>query len=62
MEHLDKRTKIMIMLAIMASMLFASLNQTIVGTALPRIVADLGGMEYYSWVFTSYMLQNVDIG
>ncbi|ASS74281.1 MFS transporter [Tumebacillus algifaecis] len=56
MEELDKRTKIMIMLAIMASMLFASLNQTIVGTALPRIVAELGGMEYYSWVFTIYML------
>lgn len=56
MEELDKRTKIMIMLAIMASMLFASLNQTIVGTALPRIIAELGGMEYYSWVFTAYML------
>lgn len=56
MEELDRRTKIMIMIAIMASMLFASLNQTIVGTALPRIVAELGGMEYYSWVFTIYML------
>ncbi|ARU60037.1 MFS transporter [Tumebacillus avium] len=56
MEELDKRTKIMIMIAIMASMLFASLNQTIVGTALPRIIAELGGMEYYSWVFTIYML------
>ncbi|MFD2169713.1 MDR family MFS transporter [Tumebacillus lipolyticus] len=56
MEELDKRTKTMIMLAIMASMLFASLNQTIVGTALPRIIAELGGMEYYSWVFTIYML------
>ena len=56
MEHLDKRKKIFIMLAIMSAMLFAALNQTIVGTALPRIIADLGGMAYYSWVFTIYML------
>ncbi|WP_433742665.1 MDR family MFS transporter [Falsibacillus pallidus] len=56
MEHLDKRKKVLIMLAIMSAMLFAALNQTIVGTALPRIIADLGGMKYYSWVFTIYML------
>ncbi|UFJ39759.1 MFS transporter [Brevibacillus humidisoli] len=56
MEHLDQRRKITIIVAIMAAMLFAALNQTIVGTALPRIIADLGGMEYFSWVFTSFML------
>ncbi|MGF7088040.1 EmrB/QacA subfamily drug resistance transporter [Kroppenstedtia sanguinis] len=56
MEHLNKRKKVIIMLAIMASMLFASLNQTIVGTSLPRIVTVLGGMEYFNWVFTIFML------
>ncbi|MDF2669473.1 MAG: yusP2 [Paenibacillus sp.] len=56
MEHLDQKKKITIMISIMAVMLFAALNQTIVGTALPRIIAELGGMEYYSWVFTIYML------
>ncbi len=56
LEHLDKKKKITIMIAIMSAMLFAALNQTIVGTALPRIIADLGGMEYFSWVFTVYML------
>ncbi len=56
MEHLDHRKKLAIMFAVMAAMLFAALNQTIVGTALPRIIADLGGFEYYSWVFTVYML------
>lgn len=56
MEHLDQKKKIAIMISIMATMLFAALNQTIVGTALPRIIAELGGMEYYSWVFTIYML------
>ncbi|MBS2969298.1 MFS transporter [Metabacillus sp. KIGAM252] len=56
MEHLDHRKKVTIMIAIMAAMLFAALNQTIVGTALPKIVAELGGFEYYSWVFTIFML------
>ncbi|MCF6409962.1 MDR family MFS transporter [Pseudalkalibacillus salsuginis] len=56
MEHLDKKSKITIMIAIMSAMLFAALNQTIVGTALPKIIADLGGMEYFSWVFTVFML------
>ena len=44
------------MSAVIAAMLFAALNQTIVSTALPRIVERLGGMEYYSWVFTVFML------
>ncbi|WP_170007120.1 MDR family MFS transporter [Bacillus fonticola] len=56
MEHLEQRQKIMIMLAIMSAMLFAALNQTIVGTALPTIIADLGGFDLYSWIFTIYML------
>lgn len=37
-------------------MFVASLSQTIVGPALPRIVAELGGVEYYSWVATAAML------
>ncbi|WP_409251051.1 MDR family MFS transporter [Bacillus sp. SCS-153A] len=56
MEHLEPRKKILIMMAIMSAMLFAALNQTIVGTALPTIISDLGGIEYYSWVFTIFML------
>lgn len=56
MESISQRERIMIMLAIMSAMLFAALNQTIVGTALPRIVSQLGGMNYFNWVFTIYML------
>ncbi|MDC3417477.1 MDR family MFS transporter [Aquibacillus salsiterrae] len=56
MEHLEQKQKVTIMIAIMAAMLFAALNQTIVGTALPRIISDIGGMDYYNWVFTVYML------
>src|ERR1700745_2249084 len=40
----------------MVTLLLAALDQTIVATALPRIVADLGGITQYSWVFTAYML------
>lgn len=56
MEHLSYREKIMIMIAVIAAMFFAAVNQTIVGNALPKIVSELGGLDYYSWVFTIYML------
>lgn len=41
---------------LMVGMLVASISQTIVGPAMPRIVAELGGMDHYSWVATSAML------
>src|SRR5258707_6478464 len=42
--------------ALMATLFFAALDQTIVVTALPRIVADVGGLTSYSWIVTAYML------
>jgi MFS family permease len=42
--------------ALMATLFFAALDQTIVVTALPRIVADIGGLTSYSWIVTAYML------
>src|ERR671925_1453258 len=41
---------------LMVALFLAALDQTIVSTALPRIVSDLGGLTQYSWVFTAYML------
>src|SRR5436305_9929517 len=41
---------------LMVTLLLAALDQTIVATALPKIVSDLGGITQYSWVFTAYML------
>jgi len=41
---------------LMVTLMLAALDQTIVATALPRIVSDLGGLTQYSWVFTAYML------
>ena len=42
--------------ALMLGMFLAALDQTIVSTALPTIVGDLGGIEHLSWVVTSYLL------
>jgi EmrB/QacA subfamily drug resistance transporter len=41
---------------LMVALLLAALDQTIVATALPRVVSELGGISQYSWVFTAYML------
>jgi MFS family permease len=53
---LSRRATLAAMSGVLLGMLLAALNQTIVATALPRIVGDLGGMDHYSWVFTAYML------
>ncbi|MFE1951286.1 DHA2 family efflux MFS transporter permease subunit [Streptomyces sp. NPDC059524] len=42
--------------ALLLGMLLAALDQTIVSTALPTIVSDLGGLDHLSWVVTAYML------
>jgi len=56
MEHLSSKRKLSIMIAIMFAMFFAAINQTIVSTAMPRIIAELGGMHLYTWTITIYML------
>lgn len=44
------------LIAVAVTLLFASLGQTIVTTAIPIIVADLGGMDHLTWVITAYLL------
>ncbi|UVI30766.1 MDR family MFS transporter [Paenibacillus spongiae] len=56
MDELSHKRKVTIMVGIIAAMFFAAINQTIVSTAMPRIIAQLGGMDYYTWVITIYML------
>ncbi len=46
---------------IMLSLLLAAMDQTIVSTALPRIVADLQGLEHYAWVVTSYLVASTAV-
>ncbi|MEU0270572.1 MDR family MFS transporter [Streptomyces sp. NPDC006307] len=53
---LDARQRNIVFVTIMLGVLLAALDQTIVGTALPTIVADLGGAAHMSWVVTAYLL------
>lgn len=46
----------LIMTAVMAAMFMAALEGTVVGTAMPSITRQLGSLESYSWVFSSYLL------
>jgi EmrB/QacA subfamily drug resistance transporter len=57
-EHpaLSHRQIMVVLVGVMAGMLLAALDQSIVGTALPRIVSELGGLEHLSWVVTAYLL------
>src|SRR5512146_2479190 len=42
--------------AVMVAVFLGALDQTVVGTALPRIITDLGGNGLYTWAFTAYLL------
>ena len=42
----------------MLAMFMGAIEATIVSTAMPAIVGDLGGFSLYSWVFSSYLLMN----
>src|SRR5256885_368467 len=52
----SRREPLLTMLGVLLVLLLASLDQTIVSTAMPRIVADLQGFDRYTWVTTAYML------
>jgi len=53
---LDPRVRAQIVAAVMLGLFLAALDQTVVGTALPRIVTDLHGNDIYTWAFTAYLL------
>ena len=42
--------------AVMVTMFFSALDQTVVTTALPTIIGELNGLSLYAWVFTAYMM------
>ena len=55
---LHPRKKLTILGAILLTLFLASLDQTVVGTALPRIVTDLDGASLYAWVVSAYLLSS----
>jgi MFS family permease len=54
--YLTHRQILIVLAGVMAGMLLFALDQGIVGTALPRIVSELGGLDRLSWVVTAYLL------
>jgi EmrB/QacA subfamily drug resistance transporter len=55
-ENLTHRQKMLTFAGILLAMFLGSLDQTIVSTALPRIVADLHGLDRFTWVATAYLV------
>ncbi|HLN76606.1 MAG TPA: MDR family MFS transporter [Nocardioidaceae bacterium] len=54
--YLSHRQILVVMSGLMVGMFLAALDQSIVGTALPRITSELGGLDKLSWVVTAYLL------
>jgi EmrB/QacA subfamily drug resistance transporter len=58
---LPKRALYATVAGLMLTLLLAALDQTIVGTAMPRVVAELHGFEHYAWVTTAYLLTSTTV-
>jgi len=61
LAELTTRIKVLATIGVMLALLLAALDQTIVGTALPRIVAELNGLDRYSWLITGYLVASTVI-
>ncbi|MCC6178224.1 MAG: MFS transporter [Chloroflexi bacterium] len=60
-HELPRDRLIMTILGLMLTLLLSALDQTIVGTAMPRIIADLQGFDHYAWVTTAYLLSSTAV-
>ena len=61
MQAMSSRRRWFVTAGVMTGMLLAALEATVVGTAMPTIVAALGGLAHYSWVFSAYLLTSTVI-
>lgn len=55
-DTITDREKRVTLIALLVVFLLAALDQTIISTAMPKIIEDLNGLELYAWVTTAYML------
>jgi EmrB/QacA subfamily drug resistance transporter len=55
-RELSTREKTLATLGVMLTLLLVALDQTVVGTAMPRIIAELNGLSVYAWVTTAYLV------
>jgi EmrB/QacA subfamily drug resistance transporter len=60
-DVMSRRELVLTISGLLLTLFLASLNQSIVNTAIPRIVSELRGFEIYAWVTTSYMLTNTAV-
>jgi EmrB/QacA subfamily drug resistance transporter len=60
-QSLARRDLVLTVAGLLLTLLLAALDQTIVGTAMPRIIADLQGFEHYAWVTTAYLLTSTAV-
>lgn len=58
MDETKTKNRPLVLASVMLAMFLAAIEATIVSTAMPSIVADLGGFRLYSWVFSAYLLTN----
>ena len=59
---MERKRVILITIGVMLSLFMASMEATVIATAMPTIVSQLGGLESYSWVFAIYMLTSTTTG
>jgi len=55
-QYLSHQQIVVVLFGLMAGVMLAALDQSIVGTALPRIVSEMGGLDKLAWVVTAYLL------
>ncbi|MEU1596732.1 MFS transporter [Streptomyces sp. NPDC005708] len=55
-QHTGSKTRGAVVAALMLAMALAALDSTVVSTAVPQIVGDLGGFSVFSWLFSGYLL------
>jgi EmrB/QacA subfamily drug resistance transporter len=53
---MSARRRLAVMIGVMTGMFLAALEATVVGTAMPTVIASLGGLNHYSWVFSAYLI------
>src|ERR1044071_493828 len=52
--EMSSRRRLAVTLGVITGMFLAALEATVVGTAMPTVIASLGGLNHYSWVFSAY--------
>src|SRR5438105_4920146 len=54
--EMSNRRRWAVTIGIMTGMFIAALEATVIGTAMPTVIASLGGLNHYSWVFSAYLI------